>query len=225
MAACVPKHTENPLPAFQGDRMEHYVASTTYESASDSTDFVFLDPNQYFQSELFSLGMMPTADALEAYCDYGDLVEYSFEPYIATASAPITEGHLNHSMSPLERTQPNAGLSLSTNKEILPRENPTVTVQQVASDKRGNTPTKKEQRNLARQRRRLRNRVTAAESRERKKAELEELQQRVEALLKRESELERQVQVFQQDIKVLSLQNEVITQENARLCLEMDRAA
>ena len=36
MAACVPKHTENPLPAFQGDRMEHYAASTTYESASAS---------------------------------------------------------------------------------------------------------------------------------------------------------------------------------------------
>jgi hypothetical protein len=36
MAACVPKHTENPLPAFQGDRLEHYAASTTYESATDS---------------------------------------------------------------------------------------------------------------------------------------------------------------------------------------------
>lgn len=64
-------------------------------------------------------------------------------------------------MSPLERLQPNAGLSLSTNREILPRENPTVTVQQVASDKADNKPSKKEQRNLARQRRRLRNRVTA----------------------------------------------------------------
>ncbi len=54
---------------------------------------------------------------------------------------------------------------------------------------------------------------------------MEALQQRVEALLKRQSELERQVHVFQQDIKALALQNEVITQENARLCLEMDKAA
>jgi regulator of replication initiation timing len=54
---------------------------------------------------------------------------------------------------------------------------------------------------------------------------MEALQQRVEALLKRQSELERQVHVFQQDIKALTLQNEVITQENARLCLEMDKAA
>jgi regulator of replication initiation timing len=54
---------------------------------------------------------------------------------------------------------------------------------------------------------------------------MEALQQRVEALLKRQSELERQVHVFQQDIKALTLQNEVITQENARLRLEMDKAA
>jgi hypothetical protein len=105
--------------------------------------------------------MIPTADALEAYCGYGDLVEYSFEPYIATASTPITESHLNHSMSPLERLQPNTGLSFSTNGEIFPRENPTVTVQQVASDKADNTPSEEEQRNLAQQRRRLRNRETA----------------------------------------------------------------
>lgn len=105
--------------------------------------------------------MIQTADALEAYCGHGDLVEFSFEPYIATASAPITESHLNHSMSPLERSQPNVGLSFSTNREIFPRENPTVTVQQVASDETDNTPPEEEQRNLARQRRRLRNRVTA----------------------------------------------------------------
>ena len=64
-----------------------------------------------------------------------------------------------------------------------------------------------------------------AQSRERQKAKLEELQQRVEILLKRESELESQVQVFQQDIKALTLQNEIIMQENARLRLGMDKAA
>jgi regulator of replication initiation timing len=54
---------------------------------------------------------------------------------------------------------------------------------------------------------------------------MEALQQTVEGLLKRQSELERQVHVFQQNIKALTLQNEVMTQENARLCLEMDKAA
>jgi hypothetical protein len=105
--------------------------------------------------------MIPTADALEAYCGYGDLVEYSVEPYMATVSAPITESHLNHSTSPLERLQPITCLSFSTNGEILPRENPTVTVQQVASDKTDNTPSEERQRNLARQRRRRRNRESA----------------------------------------------------------------
>ncbi|KAF2260224.1 hypothetical protein CC78DRAFT_585118 [Lojkania enalia] len=205
--------------------MEYYAASTTYKSASASTNSIFPGPNQYFPSELFSLSIIPTADALEAYCGYRDLVGFSFEPYIVTASGPITESHLNHSMSPLERSQPNAGLSFSTNGEIFPRENPAVSVQQVASDETGNTPSEEEQRNLARQRRLLRNRVTAAQSRERKKAKLEELQQRVEILLKRESELKSQVQVFQQDIKALTLQNKIIIQENARLRLGIDKAA
>jgi hypothetical protein len=54
---------------------------------------------------------------------------------------------------------------------------------------------------------------------------LEKLQQRVEILLKREAELESQAQIFQEDIKALTLQNEAITKENARLCLETDKAA
>jgi hypothetical protein len=88
--------------------------------------------------------MIPTADTLEAYCGYRDLVEYLFEPYIATASAPITQSHLNHSMGPLERLQPNAGLLFSTNGKIFPRENPTVTVQQVAGNRTDNTPSEEE---------------------------------------------------------------------------------
>ena len=70
---------------------------------------------------------MPTADVLKAYCGYGDLVEYSFEPYIATASAPIIESYLSYSMNPLERLQPNAGLLFSTNGKLFLRENPTIT--------------------------------------------------------------------------------------------------
>jgi hypothetical protein len=153
--------TQPPLPL----RMHQTRKSCSRQRKSAltfiSTDSIVLDPNQYFSSELFSLGMIPTADALEAYCGYGDLVEYSFEPYIATATAPIIESHLNHSMNPLERFQPNAGLSFSTNGEIFPRENPTVTVQQVASGNTDNAPSEEEQLNLARQRRRLRNRETA----------------------------------------------------------------
>ncbi|KAJ8130351.1 hypothetical protein O1611_g3277 [Lasiodiplodia mahajangana] len=141
--------------------MEHYAASTTYESASASTDSIFLDPNQYFPSELSSLSMIPTANALKAYCGYRDLVDFSFKPYITTASVPLAESQHNHSISPLERSQPNAGLSFSTNSEIFPRENPAVTVQQVASDETKNTPSEEEHRNLAQQIRLLRNRVTA----------------------------------------------------------------
>ncbi|KAH8710241.1 hypothetical protein GQ44DRAFT_776610 [Phaeosphaeriaceae sp. PMI808] len=81
--------------------MEHYVTSTTSKSALDTMDSNFLDPNQYISPELFSLGMIPTANTLEAYCHYGDLTEYSFEPYIATASAAIKENQPSHSMSPL----------------------------------------------------------------------------------------------------------------------------
>jgi hypothetical protein len=102
--------------------------------------------------------MVPTADALEAYCGYADLVGHSFKPYVTTSSAPITENHLNDSMSPLERLQPNVGLSFSTDVEIFPREAVTV---QLASDKSDNTPSEDEQRILARQRRRLRNRDSA----------------------------------------------------------------
>ncbi len=126
-----------------------------------SIDSIFLDPDQYISPELFSFGMIPTADALEAYCGYGDLAEYSFEPYIATAPAPITESHLSHSMSPLERLQPSAGSSLSTSGEFFLGESPTITVQQVASDKTDNVASEEEQHNLARQRRRLRNREAA----------------------------------------------------------------
>lgn len=52
---------------------------------------------------------------------------------------------------------------------------------------------------------------------------MQALQKRVEILLKRESELENQVPVFQQNINALTLQNEMITQENARLCLEINK--
>ncbi|KAH8726693.1 hypothetical protein GQ44DRAFT_771068 [Phaeosphaeriaceae sp. PMI808] len=193
--------------------MEHYATSTTSESALDTIDFDFLDPNQYISPELFSLGMIPTVDTLEAYCHYGDLAEYSFEPYIATASAAITENQPSHSMSPL--MQPSAGLSFSTSGEFFLGEISTVT---------DNAASEEEKRNLAIKRRRESNRRAAAKCREKKQAQIEGLQHRVEALLKRQSELERQVHVFQEDIKALTLQNEMITQENARLCLEMDKA-
>ncbi|KAB2099715.1 hypothetical protein AG0111_0g12044 [Alternaria gaisen] len=196
--------------------MEHYTTSTTSESASDTTDSVFLDPNQYISPELFSLGMIPSVDTLEAYCHYGDLAEYSFEPYIATASANITDDQLSHSMSPLVRLQPSAGLSFSTSGEFFLGENSTIT---------DNAASEEEQRNLALKERRERNRRSAAKCREKKQAQMEALQQRVEALLERQSELETQVHVFQQDIKALTLQNEMITQENARLYLKMDKAA
>jgi hypothetical protein len=153
--------TQPPLPLRVHQTRKSCSRERKWALTFISTDSIFLDPNQYFPSELFSLGMIPTADALEAYCGYGDLVEYSFEPHIATATAPITEGHLHHSMDPLERLQPNGGLSFSTNGEIFPRENPTVTVQQVASGNTNNAPSEEEQLNLARQRRKLRNRETA----------------------------------------------------------------
>ncbi|KAH8726691.1 hypothetical protein GQ44DRAFT_771066 [Phaeosphaeriaceae sp. PMI808] len=203
--------------------MEYYATSTASESASDTTDSIFLDLNQYISSDRFNLGMIPTVDTLEAYCDYGDLGEFSFEPYMATASAPTTERHLGRSVSPIERMQPGAGLSFSTNGEFFLGENPTVTVQHTVSDKTDKAASEEELRNLARQKRRLRNRVTAARSREKKKAQMEALQQRVETLLKRQSELEKQVHVFQQNIKSLTLQNKMITQENARLCLEINK--
>jgi hypothetical protein len=105
--------------------------------------------------------MIPTVDALNAYYGYRDLTESLFKPYIAIVSAPITESYLNYSMSPLERLQPNAGLSFSMNREIFLRESLAITAQQVTSDETDNTPLEEEQRNLAKQRRRLRNRETA----------------------------------------------------------------
>lgn len=102
---------------------------------------IFLDPNQYISQELF-----------EAYCHYENLAEYPFELYNGTASAAITENQLNHSMSPIVRFQPSAGLSFSTSDEFFLGENSTIT---------DNAASEKEQLNIALQRRRLRNRVAA----------------------------------------------------------------
>ena len=126
-----------------------------------STNSIFLNPNQYISSDLFRLGIIPTVDTLEAYCDYGDLREFSFEPYMATASALTTERHLGRSVGPIERIQHDAGLSFSTNGEFFLGENPTVTVQHAVSDKIDKAASEEELRNLARQKRRLRNRVAA----------------------------------------------------------------
>lgn len=101
--------------------------------------------------------MIPTVDALEAYCGCGKFAEYSVAPYIATAPGFITESYLNNSTSHLERLQPNACLSFSTNGEIFSGERPTVTVQRTASEKTDDTPPKEEERSLAQERRRRKN--------------------------------------------------------------------
>ena len=102
------------------------------------------------------------ADAFEAYSGYGDLVRSSLEPHFTKASASDPESQLNHSLSPAEPLQLNAGFSCSTRGEIIPIENPTVTVQQVASERTTGMVSEEERRQIARQqRRRLNNRDAA----------------------------------------------------------------
>lgn len=105
--------------------------------------------------------MVPMADAFEAYSGYGDLVRSSFEPHITKASASDPESQLNHSLSPVEPLRLNAGFSCSTRGEIIPIENATVTVQQVASERTSGMVSEEERRQIARQQRRLRNKDAA----------------------------------------------------------------
>lgn len=42
------------------------------------------------------------ANALKAYYNYNDLIEYLFKLYIIIVFIPIIEGHLNYSISPLK---------------------------------------------------------------------------------------------------------------------------
>jgi hypothetical protein len=93
-------------------------------------------------SDLFSLGMIPTVDALEAFCDYGDLTNCSFEPYVAEMQSGVD-------------------FSFSTSDEFYLGENQTITIQQEASNKTDTAASEEEQRDLGRRKRRLRNRVAA----------------------------------------------------------------
>lgn len=107
----------------------------------NSMNSIVLDPNQNIFQELFA-----------TYCHYEDLPEYPIEPYVGSASAAITENQLNHSMSPIVRFQPSAGLSISTSDEFGLGENSTIT---------DNAALETEERNMALQRRRFKNRKSA----------------------------------------------------------------
>jgi len=60
--------------------------------------------------------MIPIVDALKAFCDYRDLIECSFEPYIA-------------------EMQPSVDFSFSASNDFYRGEDQTITIQQVASNK------------------------------------------------------------------------------------------
>lgn len=61
--------------------------------------------------------------------------------------------------------------------------------------------------------------------RKKQKAGTEALQQKVENLLMQQCELEKQVQIFRQELNALTLNNEVLKQENYRLREVMGSAA
>jgi hypothetical protein len=71
--------------------------------------------------------MLPTVSAIEAYCDYGELTENTFQPYIAMASTP--DGlPASQSMHAIEGTQPVVDLSFLVGDGCPLRENPTTEV-------------------------------------------------------------------------------------------------
>ena len=126
-----------------------------------STDSIFLDPNQYNSLDSFSLGMIPTVGPLEAYCDYGGLAEFSFTPYVATTSGPVTGSHHSHSASPIERMKPGSSLLFSTSGDFPLRESLATNVQHAARNNTSQPASKEERHDLARQRRRTRNQMAA----------------------------------------------------------------
>jgi hypothetical protein len=101
-----------------------------------SIDSFFLGLNQYMfppEVDLFSLGMLPTIAAIEAYCNYGELTENTFQLYIVMDSTP-TGLPTSQSMHAIEGMQPVADLSFLIGDGCPLRENPTTKILENAGD-------------------------------------------------------------------------------------------